>query len=145
MSKSLILKELMNYQGTDFIVTPNLLGFIQNIKTVSREVLGSLLVTAFEGGCMWCIVKDYDWTGKNEGENFTDFISRRLYDEPSFSIQIFDIEDENELLGTLTYQGIEEAFENNPLQYGRFETEEYDADDADHIMQFAVMGELVYG
>ena len=145
MSKSLILKELMEYQGTDFIVTPNLLGFIQGIKTISKQVLEDLIVTAFEGGSMWCIVKDYDWTGKNEGENFTDFISRRLYDDPSFSIQIFDIEDENELLGTLTYQGIEEAFEKNPYHYGQFVDESYDANTADHIMQFAVMGEMVYG
>lgn len=146
MSKSLILKELMEYQGTDFVVTPNLLGFIQNIKTISKEVLEGLIVTAFEGGSMWFITKvipNRDWMEKKE--NFTDFLTRMFMEVDGYELRIYSNDDEEELLGTLTYQGIEEAFENSPLQYGRFSDESYDADDADYIMQFAVLGELVYG
>lgn len=146
MSKSLILKELMEYQGTDFVVTPNLLGFIQGVKTISKEVLEGLLVTAFEGGSMWFITKEIphrDW--KVKGENLTDFLTRMFMDIDGYELPIYSNDDEEELLGKLTYQGIEEAFENSPLQYGRFSDESYDADDADYIMQFAVLGELVYG
>lgn len=146
MSKSLILKELMEYQGTDFIVTPNLLGFIQGIKTISKEILESLLVTAFEGGSMWFITKEIpnrDWMEKKE--NLTDFLTRMFMDIDGYELPIYSNDDEEELLGTLTYQGIEEAFEKNPYHYGQFVDESYDADTADHIMQFAVMGELVYG
>lgn len=146
MSKSLILKELMEYQGTDFVVTPNLLGFIQNIKTISKEVLECLLVTAFEGGSMWFITKvipNRDWMEKKE--NFTDFLTRMFMEVDGYELRIYSNDDEEELLGTLTYQGIEEAFEKNPIEYGLFIDGGYDADSADTIMQFAVMGELVYG
>ena len=146
MSKSLILKELMEYQGKDFVVTPNLLGFIQNIKTISKEVLECLLVTSFEGGSMWFICKEIpnrDWMEKKE--NFTDFLTRMFMEVDGYELPIYSNDDEEELLGTLTYQGIEEAFENSPLHYGNFSDESYDADDADYIMQFAVLGELVYG
>ena len=146
MSKSLILKELMEYQGKDFVVTPNLLGFIQNIKTISKEVLEGLIVTAFEGGSMWFITKvipNREW--KVKGENLTDFLTRMFMEVDGYELRIYSNDDEEELLGTLTYQGIEEAFEKNPYHYGQFVDESYDADTADHIMQFAVLGELVYG
>lgn len=146
MSKSLILKSLMEYQGTDFIVTPNLLGFIQGIKTINRQILEDLLVTAFEGGCMWFICKEIPNSElKVKGENLTDFLTRMLFEIDGYELPIYDIDNEDDLLGKLTYQSIEEAFEQNPYHYGQFADESYDADTADHIMQFAVMGEMVYG
>lgn len=136
----------MEYQGTDFIVTPNLLGFIQGIKTVSREVLDSLLVTAFEGGCMWFICGDIpNYDSIKDDENLTDFLTRMFMEVDGYELPIYDIDNEDDLLGKLTYQSIEEAFEQNPLRMGNFESGNYDADDADCIMQFAVMGEMVYG
>ncbi len=146
MCKDKILEALMAYDGSDFVVTPNLIGFISGVKVLRKSEIESIIVTAFEGGSMWCIVKDVPfWKEKQEGENFTDFITRMLWEREGFELELFDSDDEGESLGTLTYESLENACLSHPLQYGRIVAEEYDAYDTDVILQVAVMKDVVFG
>lgn len=106
-----------------------------------------LLVDALEGGSnYWYLIKDLP--KKREGEIITEAILRFLTEEGGH-LNIYDLEDEDELLGTLTLDSMLEAFdlmeENWPTHYADILRENVDATTADVWFQLAVMKDLIFG
>ena len=107
-------------------------------KEIPNEQIIDMLITAFEGGSnYWAIVDSYQpsrWAEQIK--------SGRM------KVKVYDREEQDDLLGTITEQSIRKAIplmvEDYPESYTRWMTEQYDADDADIFLQLATMGEVVF-
>lgn len=125
---------------------------------VNREIdydsFEGMIVTALEGGSNYWYMVDID---NSVGIKFYAVdprpssvkIADALYNNEYSSVTILDAEDEEETLGTLTYQSVRKSLESFPKDYqwalDNVLNGDYDADDADVVFQVLVMGDVVYG
>ena len=127
--------------------------------TIKREMdydsFENLIVTALEGGSNYWYMIDLD--------NSTGFIKKyaddprpksiriadTLYNNKDSAVVVLDTEDEEEVLGKLTYHSVRKVLENFPSDHqwalDNVLNGDYDANDADIVFQVLVMGEVVYG
>ena len=126
--------------------------------TIKREMdydsFENLIVTALEGGSNYWYMIDL---GDSKGIKFYALdprpksikIADALYNNEESSVTILDAEDEEETLGTLTYQSVRKSLERFPKGYqwalDNVLNGDYDANDADVVFQVLVMGDVVYG
>lgn len=124
---------------------------------ISREVLLNVFITALEGGSnYWYFLGDEACElvrkaipAKDE-KCLSVAIFRAVFDE-GIEIPVNDVEDQGEVLGTLSRKTMHERLLSlaNDKTYGHFLHEEIaeegDAESSDVIFQFLVMGEVVYG
>ena len=126
---------------------------------VSREMdydsFEDMIVTALEGGSNYWysldlnnsigFIKKY----ADDQRPMTIRIADALYNNEDSSVVVLDTEDEEETLGTLTYQSVRKSLENFPKDHqwalDNVLNGDYDANDADVVFQVLVMGEVVYG
>ena len=120
--------------------------------TINLEIFQDLIVTALEGGSnAWYDIHDdlSDIKQKHNSDYISESIAREIWNNPEFELDIYDLEDEEEFLGTLTKESCEKAFQilldKYPSVFANIINEEYDANDADIFFQLAVMGEIVFG
>ncbi len=121
---------------------------ITTTVSIGKTEFGDILTTALEGGSNdWYLIKDS--VPRQEGEYLCDAIARHIYDNPDFKLDIYDLENPGEKLGTLSRKSVLDAFalliKDHPETYASLIEESYDAGDADILFQLAVMGEVVYG
>lgn len=109
----------------------------------------SVIVTALEGGSnYWYCIPDQPALKFNKslkGEPLSVKIAKSLYNDPNYSLQINDAEDEDEKLGIITQASLIKAFQDNPEKTLDIINGDYDAWTADTIFQYAVMGEVTFG
>ena len=122
--------------------------------TIGYETIENIFVTALEGGSnYWYWLKDFDVDAVREATpSFNGSLSERICyaimncDVP---VNVYDCEDEETLLGTLTVEGIEKNLQVFAAEYPQvlinLIDENYDAGDADIALQFMLMGTGVYG
>ena len=76
-------------------------------------------------------------------------IAYALYNDKSAAVIVLDTEDEEEVLGKLTYHSVRKVLENFPKDHqwalDNVLNGDYDANDADVVFQVLVMGDVVYG
>lgn len=145
---------------------------MNNKILISTEIDGAqlvedVIVTAFEGGSnYWYWIKidehwfevakryDIELAKKETPQRTTALpltirIANALLNVENFSMNIYDLEDTDERLGTLTKEsfvrGCELCAINYPEVWGNLITENFDAGDADVLFQLAVMGDVVFG
>lgn len=130
---------------------------VSKLKTNScskldREQITDLLTGALEGGSnYWCLFGDltkvHELTSNMAGQPLVDRIITCIYDH-NLSIEIYDIENPDELLGDFDYQSIkraEEAMMNNYISdFMDILKENDDANTADIWFQLVVMGEVIF-
>jgi hypothetical protein len=131
------------------------------------QLVEGTIVTAIEGGSnYWYWVKvDENWfevakrydiaEAKKETpprlslSPFSILISNALMNVENFQMNVYDLEDTDERLGTLTKEsfvkGCEICCSTYPQVWANIITGNYDADDADVLFQLAVMGDVVFG
>jgi hypothetical protein len=131
------------------------------------QLVEGTIVTAIEGGSnYWYWVKvDENWfevakrydiaEAKKETpprlslSPFSILISNALLNVENFQMNVYDLEDTDERLGTLTKEsfvkGCEICCSCYPQIWANIITGNYDADDADVLFQLAVMGDVVFG
>lgn len=114
------------------------------IKTVTQEQIDDVLTTAFEGGISyWC--GEIRVPSSDIGEKF-EYASEAL--TRGHHIQLFDLEESNPETNHSTY-GVWHKLTLNKLlrAFGNmnFDFDNYDASDADQVVQKAIFGEIVYG
>jgi len=128
-----------------------------------KEKVEDILVTAFEGGSnYWLDIapseerKVREWykanmpSGAEDTASFAEKAARYIYRNEE-GIEIVDSEDAEEVLGNLTYSGMKKAFRNGFRDSNLSEhlqdlrEDNWDANTADVIIQFAILGEIVYG
>jgi len=126
--------------------------------TIKREMdydsFENLIVTALEGGSNYWYMLDLENSvgirrSKDDQRPMTMRIAAALYNDKSAAVIVLDTEDEEETLGTLTYQSVRKTLENFPKDHqwalDNVLNWDYDANDADVVFQVLVMGEVVYG
>jgi hypothetical protein len=114
----------------------------------------NLIVTALEGGSNYWYMIDLDNSvgiklySKDPRPNSIK-IADALYNNKESSVVVLDTEDEEETLGTLTYQSVRKCLESFPKDHqwalDNVLNGDYDANDADVVFQVLVMGDVVYG
>jgi hypothetical protein len=121
---------------------------------VTYEVFENIIVTAIEGGSnYWYLLGDLDpvraWCKENgieRGEPMSVKIAKALFNDPEFTLNVYDLENEDDVLGTITQASMLKAMALHPEEALKFINEEdFDAWTADTLFQTAVMGEVVFG
>jgi hypothetical protein len=120
---------------------------------VAYEMIKNVIVTAIEGGSnYWYKIPDhsYDVIKSIEPDQPISVGLARAVMIHNIDIDIEDIEND-ETVGTLSYNKIKErlkvAYEDEDVMRNlmAFISDDYDADNADVVFQYLVMGEIVYG
>ncbi len=145
---------------------------VQTETSITDQDIADIVITAFEGGITyWCsdvipVERDEhgDWQAL-EGEYYTQYVvdgvgayaNPEFWDNDKRGYQLHDFEAEEDVKKVLTLSAIMKAMHYQPKQQQGISdnwfkkvvsdivTENYDAGDADCIVQVAVFGELVYG
>ena len=126
---------------------------IQIEYTITEDMVENVIVSALEGGSnYWYFVDvedfEQDLPPKN-GKALTERISEAVYKNPSFKMPVYDVEDEEDVLGYLSQKnlrrGLELCAKDYPEVFKRLTDDEIDAEDADIIFQLTVMGEITFG
>lgn len=123
---------------------------------ITDEVLENIFVTALEGGSnYWYLIGDdgHDAVrgviSKEDDETFSTAICTAVMHRGA-SVPIRDLENEDEVLGTLTKSSVEENLSimaKSDHSWALFAeiNEEGDANSSDMVFQYMVMGEIVFG
>lgn len=126
---------------------------IQIEYTITEDMVENVIISALEGGSnYWYFVDvedfEQDLPPKN-GKALTERISEAVYKNPSFKMPVYDVEDEEDVLGYLSQKnlrrGMELCAKDYPEVFKRLTDDEIDANDADIIFQLTVMGEITFG
>jgi hypothetical protein len=117
------------------------------------ETFENIICTALEGGSnYWYMLGDIkgcplpdEMPDKAPSER----IAYGLWHNKDAEVEIYDLENEEELLGTLTYDSVRErmqlATENHLSELESMISGDFDAWTADTLFQVLVMGEVVFG
>ena len=121
---------------------------------ITDDMIDNVFVTAIEGGSnYWCLIpdKEYNVIKLLEPKAPLSIGLARAVMLHKVDIDIHDAENSDELLGTLSYNKIKERLQSahNDEDVMRhlmaIVSDDYDADNADVVFQYLVMGEIVYG
>jgi len=121
-------------------------------KTFTNQDIEDLFVTALEGGSnYWYYIKnlpkEVKYNIKERRQPAAEAIANHVIN--GGYIQFFDIEDENELLGTVDMDKLLDAIsllkKDYPNTWNNILDENADVEDADIFLQLAVMGDVVFG
>lgn len=107
---------------------------------LTNEMINAVITTALEGGINYWCRSAIPQGNLNEGEYASDCVSRGV------DLLLMDSEDNDEsyLLTKENFtQGVQKYFENNPTTDR--DIEYMDAEEADQVIQYAVLGEIVFG
>jgi len=120
---------------------------------LTYETFENIIVTALEGGSnYWHMLGDTKGIPKRDdmpNEAPSQRIAYGLWHNKDSELPIWDLEEEDELLGTLTYDSVREgmqiACDNYLEEINMMIGEDYDAWTADTLFQVLVMGEVTFG
>jgi hypothetical protein len=118
---------------------------------LTTEQLENLMVTAWEGGSnYWMDISSHQEVriqefAPDKNLSFAEKMAAYLMDGKSIIIR--DAEGPREVLGKLTLEAIEKAFDNPEIKehVQTFIDVDYDAETTDIIIQYALFNEIVYG
>lgn len=135
------MENLNDIEVKDFIV----------IKTIiSREVLENIFVTAIGGGSSyWLDIPENEievvYANSTKGKCFSERLLEAVYDN-GVDINIYDIENPDDILGTLSRSTMQQRLSDCPYWAIRLEMEEQgDANSSDVVFQCLTMGEVIFG
>jgi hypothetical protein len=129
---------------------------IKITKTISREILEDIFVTALEGGSNYwyylpadSIIAIRKAVPKSEDPYLSTAILKAILDH-DVKVAINDVENEDEVIGVITRGTMQARLQLLADSPNRFAleahmNEEGDAGSADVVFQYLTMGEVVYG
>lgn len=112
-----------------------------------NEAIVDALIGAFEGGSnYWYYLPNTDMVEKIEGKALSERITLSALNGAVIPVNDLEMEeDEPTLLGYISKENIERGLKLY-IEDGRgFDPDEMDADDSDVLLQFIVMGEIIFG
>ena len=120
---------------------------------LSYETFEEIIVTALEGGSnYWYMLGDTKGIPKRKDmpdKAMSQRMAYGLWHNKDSQIIIWDAEEEDELLGVLTYDSVREGMQLACKDYMKeinmMISEDYDAWTADTLFQVLVMGEVTFG
>ena len=121
--------------------------------TISLNHFEDIIVTALEGGSNYWYELDVDEFRKDleleDGEPLSTRIAKSLFENPNFKMNVYDIEEPGEILGTVTQKSMLTAIETAYYDYNHIYNDMMegtgDADTTDMLFQLATMGEITFG
>lgn len=122
----------------------------------TQQHLEDIIVTSIEGGSNYwlalksksSIIRDAKKETGHEMELWNPLsseLAKLMWMHPSYKLPVYDKEEDDELLGYLSLETLAQAMQKCPSEALRIINENYDAYDADTLVQTAVMGEVVFG
>jgi hypothetical protein len=123
-------------------------------KQITQQHFESIIVGALEGGSnYWYDLKPDEFRSQlsesTDGEPISMRIAEALYNNPEFKMNVYDVEDEGELLGTVTQESMLDGLVIAALDYdwhfNNLMVENDDAETADVMFQLATMKDIVFG
>lgn len=123
--------------------------------TLTKEDIGDVICTALEGGSnYWYMIANKDMkrvvdaTPHMKNEPTVDRIVEAVF-EKGVEVDFYDIEEaynpEAEKLGTLSVESFKRGVELYHSKHGEVIPDEMDANDADILFQYVIMGKIVFG
>jgi len=125
-------------------------------EIITREILENIFVTAIEGGSnYWYFINEENHekirraVPSEKEQCFSVALFRAVYDE-ALDIDVHDIEDTEEKIGTLSirsmFERLDNLFKDEGYRWALFAEldEEGDAISSDVVFQYLTMGEVVY-
>jgi len=117
------------------------------------ETFENIIVTALEGGSNYWYILEYrkgcPLNREMPNKTLSERIAYGLWHNKRAEVYIYDVENEEELLGILTYDSVRErmqlATENHLSELEVMISGDFDAWTADTLFQVLVMGEVVFG
>lgn len=106
--------------------------------------IDNIIVTAIEGGCKnWMgLIKDENYKDKPKDEPLSQWTTKLLLEGKT--IHLYDVEDREEKF-ELTLEKLIKGIQLNCVNRPDYsDKDNWDADDCDCIMQYALFGEIVY-
>ena len=123
-------------------------------KQITQQHFESIIVGALEGGSnYWYDLKPDEFESQlsesTKDEPLSMRIAEALYTNPEFKMNVYDYEDEGELLGTVTQESMLSGLVIAALDYdwhfNNLMSEHDDAETADVMFQLAAMKDIVFG
>ena len=123
-------------------------------QKISLEYFEEIIVSALEGGSnYWYSLNVDEFEDKllgEKGDSLTTRISKSLYEDPTFEMNVYDAEAlEEDLLGVVTQKSMLKAIEFAHKDYFHIYHDLFegqgDGNTADVLFQLAVMGEVIFG
>lgn len=123
-------------------------------KQITQQHFESIIVGALEGGSnywYWMVPDEFrsQLSESTKGEPLSMRIAEALYNDPEFKMNVYDTEDANELLGTVTQQtmlnALATAADIYPNHFNDLMNEYDDAETSDVLFQLATMKGIVFG
>ena len=122
-------------------------------QPITLEHFEEIIVTALEGGSnYWYELNVNEFNTELEleaSEPISTRIAKTLYEKPEFKMNVYDVENPEELLGTVTQKSMLKAIELAQKDYNNVFYDLMDGtgdvDTADVLFQLATMEELVFG
>ena len=109
---------------------------------ITKEMLEDLIVTAIEGGSSywyWLDREEMDSKLPDTDDPLSIRIANSLYDDKDFSLNVYDYEEQGDLLGTITHVSCVKSFkilkDKYPHIFENIVLENWDANDADCFLQ----------
>jgi|694.fasta_scaffold00239_8 hypothetical protein len=122
---------------------------LQCIIEVTLDNFESVIISALEGGSNYWYYLPNKLPSKLpiqcNGKSYSEKIAYLLFNDPTFKLQVNDVENEADLLGYCTQESMLAAFGSCPRDFTAILSEDYDSYNADSIFQTSVMGEVIYG
>lgn len=124
---------------------------------IHLEEFDNVIITALEGGSnYWYQLYTDEYRDQlvpktEKRPALSERISQSLYTNPKFELKVYDVENPDDLLGTVTQASMFKAFQIAEKDYFFVwkhiteNTEDFDATDADIVFQLATMGKVVFG
>ena len=123
-------------------------------KTIDREILENIFVTAIEcGSTYWYDIPDSEYDKIMEettkGKSFSERLFEAVYDK-GIDVDIYDLENPDDKLGILSKNALQErlqALSESPHNWAleREIEENGDAETSDVVFQYLVMEDIVFG
>ena len=123
-------------------------------KKITQQHFESIIVGALEGGSnywYWMVPDEFrsQLSESTKGEPLSMRIAEALYNNREFKMNVYDAEDANELLGTVTQQtmlnALATAADIYPNHFNDLMNEYDDAETSDVLFQLATMKGIVFG
>jgi hypothetical protein len=118
-------------------------GSVALVKAITEADVENIMVGAIEGGINeWGYILPISKKGKPADEPTSTWCARLILD--GGEVFIGDIEDDEEKW-VLTKNGLMKGIQDNITKRSSTDMEQYDADDYDCIIQYALFDKLVFG
>lgn len=125
---------------------------VKTVKAITEDHISGVITTSLEGGSnYWYLIDRDQLSGISEDRSIplSERISKALSSNKSARVPIYDIENPDDLLGTVTQESLKKAFEKAaeeyPTSFNAIMNDTYDAIDADIVFQLATMNDVVFG